>query len=608
MKKALSIKIVILLTTLMLLILLLNSCVPRGIKVNPPECPELPQGCLPQVWTGSSYYDTLQNNARQYYYRIDEVSGINSPEDEWQISYDSPNSGIFTFSESGLHKAMLVRKINVSEFSIEKGISGLQEAHNGAFSIQNSSAAYTSSPAVSSEIAKTHGNYFLTPIGNVIGKSRIITAKYSNGNLTHSIEYKDNSLDELDWSGQPALNTDGSIMIFASDRKNGEGGTDLWICRKDANGEFSQPINLGNSINSRCDEISPFISPNGKRLYFSSAGHSTVGGYDLFYSEINQKLWNEIGSKNSESDLSSYFSKPVNLGTPVNTTYDELFPSCSGDCDEALYYSSNQNQTSALVGTRGGFDMFVVHKILKHKAEKDIVKEDKPIEINKEEAKPKQNLNDVVLKGTVYEKNTNKPIVAAEVSIKKDLDSKNLLTDNSGKFEFPLNRNAQYEVTAQKKEFFFDSKRIFLSPDFPQDTVDMDFYLPEIGVIRINFPTDEYMNPYKYTLDSNGIETGRLWTEELKLVASNIKMALDRIDRIVLVGHTDDVGTDAYNMALGLRRVDFVMNELVKLGIPREVLYSRTAGEGEPIPKNKDEDTTTYRKRLRRVTMEKFFK
>jgi outer membrane protein OmpA-like peptidoglycan-associated protein len=136
----------------------------------------------------------------------------------------------------------------------------------------------------------------------------------------------------------------------------------------------------------------------------------------------------------------------------------------------------------------------------------------------------------------------------------------------------------------------------------------MDFYLPEIGVIRINFPTDEYMNPYKYTLDSSGIETGRLWTEELKLVASNIKMALDRIDRIVLVGHTDDVGTDAYNMALGLRRVDFVMNELVKLGIPREVLYSRTAGEGEPIPRNKDEDTTTYRKRLRRVTMEKFFK
>jgi outer membrane protein OmpA-like peptidoglycan-associated protein len=85
-------------------------------------------------------------------------------------------------------------------------------------------------------------------------------------------------------------------------------------------------------------------------------------------------------------------------------------------------------------------------------------------------------------------------------------------------------------------------------------------------------------------------------------------LAVEQIDKIVLVGHTDDVGSDEYNYNLGNRRVDFVIDELVKLGVPRNLLYGRSAGEKEPLSKYSNEELSQYRKRLRRVTMEKFFK
>lgn len=600
-------------------IIMMNSCISPGVKVKIPDCPQPSQNCYPGKWTGKPVYDTIKNNTRStgYYYVIEQVRGISTPEDEWQLTFENPLLAIMSFSESSMNRSMAVRKLAVNEFIIDRGITGLPESHTGTFSIRKKRAAFSGSPNRNNNFVKEHGMNTLATTENLTGKSRIYYSDYDNLSLKNIKKFDDENTNDLDWYGHPALSPDSDVMFFVSDKDGGEGGTDIWVTVAETGNEYFRSYNLGRIVNSKCDELSPFVSNDGKRLYFASAGHNTVGGYDIFYSEIYTSFWNDVKKINQETDFSKYFSPPVNIGYPVNTEFDELFPNTPANYEDVLYYSSSQNAKSAgLIEAKGGFDMFVVHKLPFEKDKPEITKVETPKEkkIEKVEVKevPKEpKKEEIIVKGGVFDKNRNMPIDSAIISVKAEnskIPDKDVYSDKFGKFEFPVKTNTQYEITAQKKEYFFDSKRILFPDNFESDSLDLNFYLPDIGVIRINFPTDEYQNPYKFTLDTNGVETGRYWLEELKLVANNIMLSLDRIDKIVLVGHTDDVGSDDYNMGLGQRRVDFVISELVKLGVPQNVLFGRSAGEREPMIQNQGEELSIYRKRLRRVTMEKFFK
>jgi OOP family OmpA-OmpF porin len=90
-------------------------------------------------------------------------------------------------------------------------------------------------------------------------------------------------------------------------------------------------------------------------------------------------------------------------------------------------------------------------------------------------------------------------------------------------------------------------------------------------------------------------------------LAENIRLDIQNLQKIILVGHTDDVGTNEYNIGLGSRRVNFVKSELIKRGVPGEIIETRTAGEGEPLGRRPGEELDMFRKRLRRVTVEKIF-
>ena len=109
---------------------------------------------------------------------------------------------------------------------------------------------------------------------------------------------------------------DGSTLYFSSNKKDGSGGKDIWMAKKE-NGVWSQAINLGNTINTQYDEISPYLSVDGKKLYFSSNGWNSMGGFDIFYSK-----WNEAEKA---------WGKPVNLGYPINDALDNKFISFTGD-------------------------------------------------------------------------------------------------------------------------------------------------------------------------------------------------------------------------------------------------------------------------------------
>ncbi len=109
---------------------------------------------------------------------------------------------------------------------------------------------------------------------------------------------------------------DATTLFFSSDRKGGYGGADLYVSHKLPNKEWGIPQNLGSTINTSYDESFPFISEDGKTLYFASKGHTNMGGFDIFKS-----AWDSVAKQ---------WGNPVNIGYPVNTTDDDLMFSLSG--------------------------------------------------------------------------------------------------------------------------------------------------------------------------------------------------------------------------------------------------------------------------------------
>jgi len=125
------------------------------------------------------------------------------------------------------------------------------------------------------------------------------------------------------WESHACFSKDGQSLYFTSNRKGTYGGLDIYLSEKQADGKWGPPENLGTTINSRYNEECPYISEDGQTLYFSSYGHYNMGGYDIFYSRKNPD-----GS----------WAEPVNIGYPINTTDDDLFfqPFNNGN---AAYYS-----------------------------------------------------------------------------------------------------------------------------------------------------------------------------------------------------------------------------------------------------------------------------
>ena len=140
------------------------------------------------------------------------------------------------------------------------------------------------------------------------------------------------------WESHAFLSEDGNQLIFASDRPGGFGGLDLYVSHK-TNGDWGPAVNLGPEINTQFNEDRPFLINNGKTLFFSSQGHENIGGYDLFRSDLQSNgLW----------------SKPKNLGYPINTPDDDIFFMPVGD-GRSGYYSKYKET--------GGFGKEDIYKV-----------------------------------------------------------------------------------------------------------------------------------------------------------------------------------------------------------------------------------------------------
>lgn len=137
------------------------------------------------------------------------------------------------------------------------------------------------------------------------------------------------------WENFGSLSASGDTLYFSSNREGGFGGFDLYMSTKTATGEWTTPVNLGESINTPFDEIAPFVTEGSQKLFFSSNGHTTMGSFDLQYSHRSGSAW----------------GKPMNLGAPLNTPDDDIFlfpvgngsrgylskPSAEGGDDDIFY-------------------------------------------------------------------------------------------------------------------------------------------------------------------------------------------------------------------------------------------------------------------------------
>ena len=136
------------------------------------------------------------------------------------------------------------------------------------------------------------------------------------------------------------LSPDGQDIYFTSDREGGFGGRDLYRIRRLPNGEWSKALNLGPAINTPYDEDAPFMHSDGTTLFFSSNGHNTMGGYDIFKSTL------------LDADMNGW-SAPENLGYPLNTVNDDIY-FCLSEDGQTGYFSSERS------GGLGGQDIYQI--------------------------------------------------------------------------------------------------------------------------------------------------------------------------------------------------------------------------------------------------------
>ena len=137
----------------------------------------------------------------------------------------------------------------------------------------------------------------------------LYVSNYINGKWTKIRRLNDN-VNTKYWESHASLSHDGKTLYFTSNRPGGMGGLDIYMTQRNIGDNWGPPKNLGPVINSSYNEDAPFITSDGKRLYFSSFGHETMGGYDIFY---------------SDKDANGNWTKPVNIGYPLNSTGDDLY-------------------------------------------------------------------------------------------------------------------------------------------------------------------------------------------------------------------------------------------------------------------------------------------
>ncbi len=341
------------------------------------------------------------------------------------------------------------------------------------------------------------------------------------------------------WDSQPSVSSDGKTLYFASNRSGSKGGMDIWKSSKNEKGEWTTPVNMGDSINTNNGEMSPFIHPDDQTLYFASTGHMGLGGFDIFY---------------SRKDSNGVWGKPVNIGYPINTFADESYLIVNSFGNIA-YFSSDRP------GGKGGMDIYSF-----------------PLY---EKARPKRV---TYFKGTVYDKLTKEKLAAKIELI--DLKTGTTFIESAsdplnGEFLVCLPTEKDYALNVSKDGYLFYSENFTLTGTHSNS----DPFLKNIPLLPIKVGESVVLKNIFF--DTDKFELKPESTTELEkltdLLNKNPKMEIE------ISGHTDNVGEDKYNQILSENRAKAVYDYLINHGIAKERLSYKGYGVSKPIDTNQTE-------------------
>ncbi len=341
------------------------------------------------------------------------------------------------------------------------------------------------------------------------------------------------------WDSQPSFSSDGRSLFFASKRNGGYGGSDIWVSALDENGRFQKPYNAGAVINSAGDEMAPYIHYDAKTLYFSSTGHVGIGGYDLF---MSRKL------ENGE------WSTPRNLGSPINTSNDEINLIVAPD-GESAFISSDQSEGF------GGFDIY------------------------------KFDLNDSVkpspvtyIQGLIVDSETGEKLEAGvELALLPDGEvfTSSVSDETDGTFLVALPLNKDIALSVEKSGYLMHSEHYnTIEMGTKAEPVHIEIRLRKMNIgekvvlNNIFFETDKYE-----LMEASFPELKKL----VQLMKNNPALVIE------ISGHTDNVGSKEYNQLLSEKRAKAVYEYLIENQISAKRLLNAGYGEALPVSSNETE-------------------
>ena len=376
------------------------------------------------------------------------------------------------------------------------------------------------------------------------------------------------------------MTSDSTAVYFVSDNPSQSiGGKDIFMSttRKKGTERWKKPVNLGPVINTPYDEESVYIAPDGQTLYFSSKGHNTMGGYDVFRSvKLDDGSW----------------SIPENIGYPINTPDDELFYRPDILNPKYAYYSTVRE------GGRGGKDIF---RIAYLGEEKELVLVSDTTLFAWKLAFPPNvftkmpdflNIDStLIITGKITDASTGNGVMARIEFIDAGA-SKTVATavsDTSGNYRASLPAKTKYGVEIMARDYLFFLEMVNLA----EDTSDV-LFVRNFSLTKVEVGT-------KVVLRNIFFETGKatLKPESYAELSNVLKFMEDNPTiRLEISGHTDNVGSRRVNEKLSEDRARAVVDYLVSKGIDRSRFEARGYADTQPVATNATSEGRALNRRV----------
>jgi outer membrane protein OmpA-like peptidoglycan-associated protein len=358
----------------------------------------------------------------------------------------------------------------------------------------------------------------------------------------------------------PYLSEDGNFLYFASDVQGGWGGYDIYVSERNTGG-WDTPKLLGRSINTEANDVFPFVQQD--TLYFSSEGHTGMGGLDIFrVYRIGKDAW----------------SAPQNLKPPLNSGQDDFgfvldtAPSKDTTIHQRGYFSS------ARPGGKGGDDIYRFEKKLPALQPTLPAKDTLPVVY--------KILLDVYVVEKIFSDSEDpnskvlgrRPVGGAKVAMRNSGQPRQITTSEDGYFSLELEAGADYQFLAVK-DGYLNSEQRFSTRGLARDPANpVQRFEVEVLLERIFKNKEIILREIYYDFDKWDIRDDAKPT--LDELAANL--LLNPGLRIQLASHTDCRGNDSYNLELSQKRAQSAVNYLIGRDVPTARLTARGFGESVP--------------------------